>query len=98
MHDNSVDGVICLQGARLCHSVMAIHNRNKNKGKRLYQPVQIEWPRGLVVEELEIICLDYKSEHVHLANCFPLFMLSVYFQKVLLFSNQLSSWASPVKR
>lgn len=57
------------------------------------------WPRSHVKPDLEVECLDKdKDGHVHLAHTFPLYLLSVYFQKAILFENCNSHSFADIKR
>lgn len=57
------------------------------------------WPRCHVKPDLEVECQDKDNDgHVHLAHTFPLYLLSVYFQKAILFANCNSHSFSDVKR
>ena len=47
------------------------------------------WPRDLIKPDLMVECLDSAHDgHYHLAHTFPLYLLSVYFQKAILFANR----------
>ena len=47
------------------------------------------WPRDLIKPDLIVECIDSDvDKHYHLAHTFPLYVLSVYFQKAILFANR----------
>ena len=70
-----------------------------NHDHGIVSPTCQAWPRYLMAPDLMVDCLDSPNNgHSHQAHTFPLYLLSVYFHKAILFANRSARPFVDVKR